>query len=41
MYGQASELLIRAQQSQEALDEYIKNQIEGLLLAKAFLRIKH
>jgi isopentenyl-diphosphate delta-isomerase len=41
MYGQASELLIRAQQSQEALDEYIENQIEGLLLARAFLRIKH
>ncbi|HRO74725.1 MAG TPA: isopentenyl-diphosphate delta-isomerase [Crocinitomicaceae bacterium] len=40
VYGQASELLIRAQQSQERLEEFIKNQIEGLLLARAFLTLK-
>lgn len=40
VYGQASELLIRAQQSQERLNEFIKNQIEGLLLARAFLTLK-
>lgn len=40
VYGQASELLIRAQISQEALNEYIEYQIEGLLLARAFLTIK-
>lgn len=39
-YGQASEILKRAQISQEKLNEYIENQIEGLLLAKAFLKIK-
>lgn len=41
VYGQASEILKRAQISQEALDEYIAYQIEGLLLAKVFLRVKH
>lgn len=40
MYGQASELLIRAQISQEALNQYIEFQIEGLLLAKSFLSVK-
>lgn len=40
VYGQAAEMLKRAQISQEALDEYIQYQIEGLLLAKAFLKIK-
>ncbi|MCO5267317.1 MAG: isopentenyl-diphosphate delta-isomerase [Brumimicrobium sp.] len=41
IYGQASEMLRRAQISQEALDEFIQYQIEGLLLAKAFLKIKN
>ncbi len=41
MYGQASELLVRAQISQEVLNEFIEYQIEGLLLARAFLTIKN
>lgn len=40
IYGQASEMLRRAQVSQEALDEYLRHQIEGLLLAKTFLTLK-
>lgn len=40
IYGQASEFLKYAQQSQEALDEFVQYQIEGLLLAKAFLTLK-
>lgn len=40
IYGQASELLRHAKISQEALDEYIQYQIEGLLLAQQFLTLK-
>lgn len=40
LYGQASEMLKRAQVSQEDLDEYLQHQIEGLLLAKSFLTLK-
>lgn len=40
LYGQASEMLRHARESQEDLDEFIRGQIEGLLLARAFLTIK-
>lgn len=40
IYGQASEILKHAQVSQEALDEFIQNQVEGLMLAKTFLTVK-
>ncbi|MCZ2222927.1 MAG: hypothetical protein LC122_04780 [Chitinophagales bacterium] len=40
MYGQASEFLKYAKESQAALDEFIQHQIEGLLLARTFLTIK-
>lgn len=40
LYGQASEFLRYALQSQESLDEFTKYQTEGLLLARTYLRIK-
>jgi len=40
LYGQASEILKQAKVSQEALDEFIQNQVEGLMLAKTFLTVK-
>lgn len=40
VYGQASAFLKYANQSQESLDTYAQHQAEGLLLAKAFLKIK-
>lgn len=40
IYGQASSFLEYAMQSQEALDEFVQYQTEGLLLAKAYLKIK-
>lgn len=40
IYGQASGLLKYAQESQEELDEFIKYQIEGLMLARTILTIK-
>lgn len=40
LYGQASEFLKRAKQSQKALDEYIRYQVEGLQLARTFLTLK-
>lgn len=40
IYGQASEFLRHAQESQEELDEFVQHQIEGLLLARTFLTIK-
>lgn len=40
LYGQASEMLRHANESQEALEEYIHYQIEGLILARTFLTIK-
>lgn len=40
IYGHASGFLKYALQSQEALDEFARYQIEGLLLARAFLKIK-
>ncbi|MEZ4889343.1 MAG: isopentenyl-diphosphate delta-isomerase [Crocinitomicaceae bacterium] len=40
VYGQASEFLKYAQISQEALDEFTKNQVEGLLLARTYLTLK-
>lgn len=40
LYGQASAFLKQAMVSQEALDEFTKYQIEGLLLARTFLTIK-
>lgn len=40
VYGQASALLRYANQSQETLDMYAQHQSEGLMPAKAFLKIK-
>lgn len=40
IYGQASSFLEYALQSQEALDEFVQYQTEGLLLAKTYLKIK-
>lgn len=40
IYGQGSAFLKQANQSQEALDAYVKNQTEGLLLATSFLKVK-
>ncbi len=40
LYGHASGFLKWANESQEALDAYAQRQIEGLLFAKAFLKIK-
>ncbi|MCO5260113.1 MAG: isopentenyl-diphosphate delta-isomerase [Crocinitomicaceae bacterium] len=40
VYGQASEFLKHAKVSQEALDEFTKRQIEGLLLARTYLTLK-
>lgn len=40
IYGQASAFLKHALQSQEALDEFVQYQTEGLLLAQAYLKIK-
>ncbi len=40
VYGQASEFLRYAIQSQQALDEFTKYQAEGLLLARSYLKIK-
>ncbi len=40
IYGQASALLRYAQQSEEALHEYLEAQIRGLEMAHAYLRIK-
>lgn len=40
VYGQASMFLKYAKESQEALDLYIKKQIEGLQLAHAFLKVR-
>lgn len=40
IYGQASEFLKYAQLSQEALDEFVQYQIEGLQVARTFLTLK-
>lgn len=40
LYGQASRFLKQAQESQEALDEFIRYQVEGLMLARTFLTLK-
>ena len=40
IYGQAAPFLKYANESQEALDEYAKSQIKGLLMAKGLLRVK-
>lgn len=40
IYGQASTLLKYARESQEALDEFIQQQIKGLQLARAFLTVR-
>lgn len=40
MYGQAANFLKYANKSQEDLDEYVWHQIQGLLLARAFLKVK-
>jgi isopentenyl-diphosphate delta-isomerase len=40
MYGQAATFLKYANQSQEVLDNFAWHQIQGLLLAKAFLKVK-
>ncbi len=40
IYGQASEFLKHAKESQEDLEAFIQNQIEGLLLARTFLTVK-
>lgn len=40
VYGQGSQFLKFAQESQESLDNYVQYQIEGLLLSKAYLKLK-
>jgi isopentenyl-diphosphate delta-isomerase len=40
IYGQASTLLKYAEQSYDALHQYLDAQIEGLKLAQAFLKAK-
>ena len=40
IYGQASAFLKHAEISYESLSKYIKEQIEGLMIAKAYLKIK-
>ncbi len=40
LYGQAAGFLNYAQVSQEALEDYIEYQIQGLMLAKSFLKLK-
>ncbi|HLW39828.1 MAG TPA: hypothetical protein VKX31_05520 [Brumimicrobium sp.] len=40
IYGQASGFLTYAEESQEALDNFIEHQIEGLLVARKLLKIK-
>jgi isopentenyl-diphosphate delta-isomerase len=40
LYGQASQFLKYAIQSQEALDAFAKTQTEGLIMARSFLKIK-
>lgn len=40
VYGQASAFLKHAIESQEALDEFTQYQTEGLLLARAYLKVK-
>lgn len=40
LYGQASQFLKYAMQSEEALDLFVAKQTEGLILAKTFLNIK-
>lgn len=40
IYGQAAPFLKYANQSQEALDEFVKHEVEGLLMAQNFLKIK-
>lgn len=40
VYGQASEFLKHALQSGEALNEFLKYQTQGLILARSFLKIK-
>lgn len=40
IYGQASAFLKYARESQESLDEYIDQQIKGLQLAHAYLKVK-
>lgn len=40
VYGQASEMLKQAQVSQVALEDFIQNQVEGLMLARTFLTVK-
>ena len=40
IYGQASGFLTYAEESQEALDNFIEHQIEGLQVARKFLKIK-
>lgn len=40
LYGQASGFLRYALESQEALDAYARSQTEGLLLARAYLKLK-
>ncbi len=40
IYGQASGLLKYANESQEALDNYILSQVEGLQLAHTYLKVK-
>ena len=40
IYGQAAPFLKYANESQEALDSYAQHQVEGLMLAKSFLKVK-
>ena len=40
VYGMASQFLKYATESQEALNDFINRQIQGLQLAHAYLRVK-
>lgn len=40
IYAQASAFLYYAKISQDSLDDYVRSQIDGLLLSKAFLKLK-
>lgn len=40
VYGQASAFLKHAKESQEAIDQFIRQQIKGIQMARAFLKVK-
>ncbi len=40
IYGQASAFLIHAKKNYKKLYQFVENQVEGLRMARAFLRVK-